>query len=188
MQLPVMPPILDGQNQSDPYLNLERHNIIPDQEGYYHVEDMRFNKHQYKLFFGTEVEQELARNALNSKSKRWPHGVLPYKFNPSVTAANQKKIKNCMAKFNNHFQNCIIVRYVTMLILWILCILQFVFCIQGKDIYRYTFCCNHSLVYWLLVTCRQAGRKTRAELATWLSWMHGLQVCLGYHSYYHVVT
>ena len=87
MQLPVMPPILDGQNQSDPYLNLERHNIIPDQEGYYHVEDMRFNKHQYKLFFGTEVEQELARNALNSKSKRWPHGVLPYKFNPSVTAA-----------------------------------------------------------------------------------------------------
>ena len=109
IQLPVMPPILDGQNQSDP--NLFRHYVIPDQEGYYHIEDMRFIEHQYKLFFGTEEEQELARNAINSKSKRWPHGVLPYKFNPSVTAANQKKIKNCMAKFNTHFQNCINVRY-----------------------------------------------------------------------------
>ena len=104
-----MPPLPDRQDPNDP--NSERHYSIPDEEGYYHVGDMRYNEHQYKLFFGTEEEQEQARNAHPSSSKRWPNGVLPYKFNSAVTSANQQMIKDCMAKFNQNFQGCLNVRY-----------------------------------------------------------------------------
>ena len=56
-----MPPLPDRQDPNDP--NPERYLTVPDEDGYYHVGDMRYNQHQYTLFFGTEEEKELARNA-----------------------------------------------------------------------------------------------------------------------------
>ena len=103
-----MPPLPDRQDPNDP--NPERYLTVPDEDGYYHVGDMRYNEHQYKLFFGTEEEKELARNAHPSSSKRWTNGELPYKFSSAVTATNQQMVKDCMAKFNENFQGCLNVR------------------------------------------------------------------------------
>ena len=90
--------------------NPEKPLIVPDKEGFYRVGDMHYDEHQFKLFFGTKEEKELARNAIPDAAKRWTNGVVPYKFNSAVSATNRQKIRSCLDKFNQHFQGCLNVR------------------------------------------------------------------------------
>ena len=88
----------------------ERNYSVPDDKGFYHVADMRYNEHQYKLFFGTKEEKEMARNAHPSPSTRWPNGVVPYKYHSGVTNWQRNRIEKCMADFNYQFKFCLNVR------------------------------------------------------------------------------
>ena len=96
-----MPPIPERQN---PW------GVVRDDDGYYAIDDMRYNEHQMMLFYGNELEQELARNAHPSPSARWTNGEMPYKFDSGVTAANQQMVKDSMDNFNTNFQGCLNVR------------------------------------------------------------------------------
>jgi len=99
-----MPPIPERQN---PWGHMR------DEDGYYTIDDMRYNEHQMMLFYGNELEQELARNAHPSPSARWTNGEMPYKFDSGVTAANQQMVKDSMDDFNTNFQGCLNVREAT---------------------------------------------------------------------------
>ena len=115
-----IPPIKENIELPPPKENGERQNSpqperqmppIPDENGYYAIDDMRYNQHQYTLFYGTENEKELVRNAHPSPSARWTNGEMAYKFDSSVTSANQQMVKDCMDDFNKNFQGCLNVRY-----------------------------------------------------------------------------
>ena len=94
-----MPPLPDRQ---------WRH--TPDEYGYFAIDDMRMNEHQYTLFYGTEEEKKLTRNAHPSDSARWTNGEMPYKFDSGVTSDNQQMVKDCMDDFNKNFEGCLNVR------------------------------------------------------------------------------
>ena len=109
-----MPPIPEGlpppkENEMPPLPDRQWEHV-PDENGYYAIDDMRYNEHQMMLFYGNEEEQELARNAHPSPSARWTNGEMPYKFDSGVTAANQQMVKDCMDDFNTNFQGCLNVR------------------------------------------------------------------------------
>ena len=85
--------------------------FTPDRNGHYHIDDMRYDETQYKLFFGSQEERESVRNAINGNSYRWANGTVPYKFSDAITSANQQKIRDCMNNFNTNFEGCLNVRY-----------------------------------------------------------------------------
>ena len=84
--------------------------ILPDKDGNYIIEDMIYSEDQYKWYFGTEEEMELARNAEPWVKSKWPNGELPYKISDEIDSYHNSEIRRCMNEFNQHFQGCINVR------------------------------------------------------------------------------
>ena len=101
----------DRQDPNDPHPESPKDWFNADRNGHYHIDDMRYDENQFKLFFGNQEERESVRNVIPGNSYRWPNGTLPYKFSSDVTAGNQQTIRNCMNSFNANFQGCLNVRY-----------------------------------------------------------------------------
>ena len=80
-----------------------------DENGHYHLDDMRLNKHQFLRFFGTEEEKEDLRNAVPDQYLRWKNGIVPYKFS-GVSSGNIKKVKKALKIFNKALKGCIKIR------------------------------------------------------------------------------
>ena len=80
-----------------------------DENGHFHLDDMRLNKLQFLRFFGTEEEKEESRNAVPNQNLRWKKGIVPYKFS-GVSSGNIKKVKKALKIFNKALKGCIKIR------------------------------------------------------------------------------
>ena len=77
------------------------------ENGHYQVDDMVFTEGQYKYHYGTEEEQ---RQAHPSATARWTNKIMPYAFDPSVSASNRAKVNNALKELNNALANCVQVK------------------------------------------------------------------------------
>ena len=80
-----------------------------DENGHFHLDDMRLTKFQFLRFFGTDEEKEESRNAVANQNLRWKKGILPYKFS-GVSGGNIKKVKKALKIFNKALKGCIKIR------------------------------------------------------------------------------
>ena len=91
--------------------------ITPDENGYYIMDDMALNVFQYAQFTDDPAVHELARQAVKSKTKRWPAGAgvkgeIPYVFANPVDSGHKKRIEDAIKDFNNLMSGCLKIRFV----------------------------------------------------------------------------
>ena len=81
-----------------------------DSDGYYMVDDMQLDEHQFKLLFGTDEERSGA-GKIGFWVKRWPNGVVPYKFSSQISSHDRNAIEGSLEIFNTEFKGCLSTRY-----------------------------------------------------------------------------
>ena len=80
----------------------------PDENGFYHIDDMLLNEFQFKQQFGsTEEENAQTRNAIADEMLKWPNGQLKFFFMDSVTDAQKQQVRSAYTKFNSIFEGCL---------------------------------------------------------------------------------
>ena len=80
----------------------------PDDNGFYHIDDMLLNEFQFKQQFGsTEEETAQTRNAIANEMLKWPNGELKFFFMDSVTDTQKQQVRSAYAKFNSIFEGCL---------------------------------------------------------------------------------
>ena len=81
------------------------------------MDDMYLNVFQYAQFTDDPAVHELARQAIEPKTDRWPagdgvKGVVPYTFADPVDSGYKKKIEDAIEDFNNLMSGCLKIRFV----------------------------------------------------------------------------
>ena len=76
-----------------------------DFEGHVLVEDILLTKAQHEFMFGNGT---LDRNA--DPTRRWPNGVIPYKFSSYFTKDHKDRILSGIAYINENLKGCIEIR------------------------------------------------------------------------------
>ena len=91
--------------------------ITPDENGHYIMDDMYLNVFQYAQFTDDTAVHELARQAIELKTDRWPagegvKGEIPYTFAEPVDSGHKKRIEDAIEDFNNLMSGCLRIRFV----------------------------------------------------------------------------
>ena len=82
--------------------------LLPDEDGFYRMDDMILDEIQYKYHFGTEEERNEVtdRYAIGDLNWRWPNAEIVYDFHPQMTTADRTDIENAIYKLNNNLGGC----------------------------------------------------------------------------------
>ena len=81
---------------------------IPDEDGQYHVDDLRLSEAQFKYMYGASEEE---RQALTDPTEKWD-GNVPYVFDSAVTEENKAKVNKAIKSLNAALENCLTLRLV----------------------------------------------------------------------------
>ena len=81
---------------------------IPDEDGQYHVDDLRLSEAQFKYMYGASEEE---RQALTDPTEKWD-GNVPYVFDSAVTDENKAKVNKAIQSLNAALENCLTLKLV----------------------------------------------------------------------------
>ena len=93
--------------------------ITPDENGHYIMDDMYLDIFQYAQLTDDPAIHELARQAIEPSTKRWPagfgvRGEIPYTFADPIESRHKKKIEAAIEDFNNLLTGCLRIRFATL--------------------------------------------------------------------------
>ena len=83
--------------------SLDIASMKPDENGLYAVDDMYLDDDQFnELFFPEKVTRQA-----DTPDRRWPNGVVPYKFDQYATQEHKTIIPEVLARLNALFAGCV---------------------------------------------------------------------------------
>ena len=80
---------------------------LRNEDGFYVIDDMVMDEDQFNEVFNPTY---LSRNAVK-ENRRWPNGIVPYKFDDIASDKHKKKIPEVLKEFNQKFEGCLNIRY-----------------------------------------------------------------------------